>query len=108
MEKHLNQRQLINHSLLHALLVTAYVLVVAALLQNSEKMFGKINSMLGVAAFLMLLVLSATIVGILIFGRPVLLYLDNQKKEALKMFFYTGGWLLLLTFVVFMAIFLIY
>jgi len=49
---------------------------------------------------LLLFVLSATIVGLLVLGRPVWLYFNSQKQEALKMFFYTLSWLALFTILV--------
>ncbi len=33
--------------------------------------------------------------GILILGKPILMYLENQKKDALTMLFYTVGWLVI-------------
>jgi hypothetical protein len=38
---------------------------------------------------LSLLVFSAALVGSLIFGRPILWYLDNKKKEAVLLLAYT-------------------
>jgi len=49
----------------------------------------------GPVAFLLLFVLSAAVVGALVLGKPALLYLDGEKKEALRTFFYTLGFLLL-------------
>jgi len=88
-------------ALLSALGVAVYVAAVAWLMTNAEKIFGKMQNFLGPVAFLMLFVLSAAVVGALIVGRPALLYFDNRKAEAVKMFGWTIGWLLLLILVVF-------
>jgi len=45
------------------------------------------------AVMLILLVISATITGMLVLGKPILLYLENKKIEAIKMLSYTVGWL---------------
>ena len=52
------------------------------------------------AAMLLLLVLSATITGALVLGKPILLYLDNKKADAIKLFFWTLGWLVIMTITV--------
>jgi heme O synthase-like polyprenyltransferase len=40
-------------------------------------------------------VLSAAVTGGLVLGKPVMLYLDNQKTDAIKLFIYTLCWLAL-------------
>ncbi|MCX6741456.1 MAG: hypothetical protein NTY61_03610 [Candidatus Parcubacteria bacterium] len=89
-------------SLLHAIGVAIYVTLVALVMQNGEKIFGQMNNLWGPAALLMLFVSSAAITGALVLGKPVLFYLDGQKSEAVKMFGYTLGWLVVLTVVVFL------
>ncbi len=91
----------------HAVLVAAYVALVAFFMSHIEVFFGNgPDSALGgkqwllPMTFLMLLVFSAAVVGTLIFARPVALYLDNQKKEALAMLGYTLGWLFVLVVLV--------
>lgn len=77
--------------------VFVYVAIVAFIMQNAEKIFGKMQNVTGPISFLLLFVLSATITGSLVLGRPVLMYLDGQKKEAIQLVLYTIGWLFLLT-----------
>jgi len=83
-------------SLAHALGVAVYVTLVALVMQNGAKIFGQMNNLLGPVTILMLFVVSATVTGALVLGKPVLLYLDGQKSEAVKMFGYTVGWLVVL------------
>lgn len=77
---------------LNALGVVAYTALVAWIMQSMGKIEGE-PSLLGPMAFLMLFVLSAAITGSLVLGRPVLLYLDGLKAEAVRLLLYTIGWL---------------
>jgi hypothetical protein len=70
---------------------------------NGEKLFGSQTNILQPIAILLLLVLSAAVMGLLIFGRPVILYLDGRKKDAFKFLGYTIGSLFLIT-IIFLAI----
>lgn len=88
------------HSLGHAVLVLLYVGLVASIMNNGSRWFGVKDTAWTPVAMLMLLVLSASITGTLVLGRPLLMYLDGEKKEALKFFSYTIGWLFLLTITV--------
>jgi hypothetical protein len=94
----------IAHSFGHAALVVAYVAIVAWIMQPAQAWFGHGKTVFTPIAFLMLFVLSATVVGSLVLGRPVLLYADGQKKEALKFFGFTLLWLFVLTIVVFLVL----
>jgi hypothetical protein len=88
-------------ALLHALGIAAYVVVVVLVIQSAAKIFGQMTGIIGPIALLMLFVLSASITGTLALGRPVLLFLENRKVEAVKMFLYTIGWLFLITLLIF-------
>jgi len=92
-----NNQKLLAHSFGHALLVVAYTSGVAWIMFNGQKLFAQKDTIFTPIALLMLFVVSATIVGSLVLGRPVLLYLDGKKSDALKMFAYTLGWLFLAT-----------
>ena len=96
--------KLITYSFIHAAGVVIYTAAIAWFLFNAESLFGQISNFAGPLAMLLLLVISATITGLLVLGKPVLLYLDNAKKEALIMLFYTIGWLALMTVIVFITI----
>jgi len=85
-------KKLIKQSFLHVILAIAYIFCVATFFRNAEFLLGKEDNFFSPVIALMLLVMSAAIMGILFFGRPVQLYLDNQKKEAVTFFGYTLGW----------------
>ncbi|HOY56399.1 MAG TPA: hypothetical protein PLH37_03200 [bacterium] len=95
--------KLIRYGFLHSLGVLIYVIFVANFMSRAENWFGQMNGALGAAAFLLLFVFSATFVAGLVLGKPVLMYLEGNKKNALTLLFYTVGWLfvwLILFFVI--------
>lgn len=100
----MNYKNPIVHSLGHAVLVGVYVWAVASIMEHAQQWFGPMPNILAAVALLMLFVVSATIVGALVLGRPGLLYFNGQKKEALQFFAWTVGWLIVLTTVVFIAL----
>jgi len=67
---------------------------------NGEKFFGKADNFLMPVAMLLLFVLSTAITGALVLGKPILLYLDNKKEDALKLFGWTLGWLAVMVILV--------
>lgn len=89
------------HSLGHAVLVLVYVSLVAQVMNHGTQWFGADDKAWTPVVVLMLFVLSAAITGSLVLGRPVLMYMDGKKKDALQFFGYTVGWLFVLTIVVF-------
>src|SRR3989338_8452124 len=79
----------------------AYIALVAWFMSKGEELFGKIDDRFyGPMAFLMLFVLSATVTGSLVLGRPVVLYFRGLQKEAISLFLYTTGFMSILTLVV--------
>ena len=91
------------HSLGHAVLVLVYVSLVAFVMSHAQMFLGPKDTAWTPVAVLMLFVLSAAVTSSLVLGRPLLMYFDGQKKEALQFFVYTVGWLFLLTIVVFVV-----
>lgn len=88
-------KQICKWSFIHALLVVAYITGVVFLMQNAERIFGKMESIVGVISFLTLFTLSALVVGGLLVGKPIMLYIDGKKKESVSMLLASGGWLAL-------------
>ena len=91
---------LLLHSLGHALLVLLYTSGVAWGLFNSQQLFGSKHTFLVPLVILLLFVLSASIVGALVLGRPVMLYIDGFKREALQFFGCTVSWIAVLILMV--------
>lgn len=97
-------KKLLSLSFLHAAGVTAYVAIVASIIVNGEAWFGPAMGFWGPALVLMLLTLSAAIVGSLIFARPALWALSGQKKEALQLLLFTLAWLAVMVIIAFIII----
>jgi len=76
--------KLIQRSFLNAFGTGAYIAMVAWVMFHGEKVFEKMPELIGPIAFLMLFVLSAAVTGSLVLGKPLLMYLDDQKKEAVQ------------------------
>jgi preprotein translocase subunit SecF len=93
----MKKSELLKTSLINALLTIIYVFLVALLIWKANDIFGTMNNFLGPFAFLLLFTLSAAIVGSLIIGKPIFLYLDGQKKEAVMLLLYTIAWLFIAT-----------
>ena len=87
-------------ALINALSTTIYIIIVSLFLFNiNHNSNNGPDQIIIPIAMLLLFVLSASITGFLIFGRPILWYLDGKKKESLS--------LLLTTIIIFFIITLI-
>ncbi|MFZ5391099.1 MAG: hypothetical protein ACOZAJ_02370 [Patescibacteria group bacterium] len=71
-----------------------YIAGISWLLQNGHRFFGDDKNLIGPIAILLLLVISASISGLLVLGRPITLYLNGLKKSAWLSLGYTIGWLI--------------
>jgi len=100
----MSKTKLVLISLAQALSVFVYILLVSQVISIAEQMFNKPNKFWAPVAFLLLFVLSAAITGLLVLGKPITLYLEDFKKEAIELFGYTIGWLALIAIVVFIIL----
>lgn len=98
------QKKLIGQGFLLALGEGIYIFLVALVMKNANHLFGNNPGVLPIIAFLMLFVVSATISGALILGKPILLYLEGKKREALELFGFTVGWILIFLVVLLLII----
>lgn len=93
----------IKQSLSYAAAAVLYVVLVATVMYNAERLFndGKPDSVLAPIGILLLLVVSAATMGMLIFGKPIMLYIDGKKREGAMMAVYTIGQLAAFTILLF-------
>ena len=96
--------RMLGHAALQALGVAVYVGIVAWVMSNGERLFGSMPGMVGPMVLLMLLVLSAAVVGSLIFGRAAYLLLTGAKKEGIALAITTIGVLAVFTIIGFVIL----
>jgi hypothetical protein len=89
------EKGLMKKGFLLALAEATYIFLVALLMNGVGRFFSNTpdNKILAPMIFLLLFVLSAAISGALVLGQPILMYLEGKKKEAVKLFGLTLGWL---------------
>lgn len=93
----MEKAKLFYFSIISSFATFIYVVLVAWIMTNGDKIFGQANTLLGPVAFLLLFVVSATIVGLLVLGKPITLYLEGFKKEAVRLLVYTVICLIIIT-----------
>ena len=99
----MEKKKIIFYGFLHAACAVFYVGLVALVMSRAEKLFDGAPKALGTMAFLLLFVVSAALMGLIIFGRPILWYLGGQKREALSLVYYTLIFLIVITALIFFA-----
>jgi len=85
----MKDKKLFFYGAAHSLGVLAYVSLVVLFMNNAEKFFGNGDNVMAGVIMLLVFILSALITSSLVLGKPILLYLDGKKSEALKLLFYT-------------------
>ncbi len=91
-------KKIATQSLSYAAGAILYVSLVATVMSNAERILGQQeDGVLAPIVFLLLLVVSAATMGMLIFGKPVMLYIDGKKREAVAMVICTIGSLAIFT-----------
>lgn len=82
---------LIKRGLADALGVVVYVSLLATFMSQASNWFGEADKkIITPVAALMLFIFSALVTGWLVLGKPLMLYIDGQKKESVKLLFFTG------------------
>ncbi len=100
----MDKKHIIKCGLMNAVGVFIYTSCVVFVMTNIEKVISGTPGVLGAVMMLLLFVLSATVVGALVLGKPILLYFENKKQEALSLFLATTGWLFIIILVVFVIL----
>ncbi len=88
-------------SFLQALGVFIYILLVVQIISALTHLFPEPDQFWQPVILLLLFVVSVAITGLLVLAKPIILYLDGLKKEAIKLFGWTIGWLILTGVIVF-------
>lgn len=92
---------IIKTSIVNAIATTVYIIIVVSFIFSLQVLAPKEDIVIIPIAMLLLFVCSAAITGFLVFGKPVMLYIDGKKREAVSLLGYTLGILFLITLIIF-------
>ncbi len=84
----------------NAILAAGYIVLIGTLMQNAQYVFGPHDNSLTPVIVLSLFVLSAAVMGFLFVGEPLMLFLDNHKKQAVAYFGQTVGYFAGITLII--------
>ena len=94
--------KIIKRAPIDSLGTAAYIILIVLLIFSLQGLFSEKEDIIIIpVAMLLLFVSSAAITGFLVFGKPVMLYIDGKKKEAVSLLAYTLGILFLITLISF-------
>jgi len=94
----MENKKLVYYAVLDAIGTFLYVVLVAWFMSHASQFLGKEDNFMSPVVALLIFIISALVTSSLVLGRPIMYYLDGKKKEALKLFFYTGISLVVLFF----------
>lgn len=94
----------IKRALIDSLGTVIYVILVVSFIFSLQNFPTLQNTIFIPISMLLLFVCSAAITGFLVFGKPIMLYIDGKKKEAVSLLGYTLGILVLITLILFILL----
>jgi hypothetical protein len=100
------KKDIVKNAFINAGITAAYIIILVFCLTNAESIFGEKdpeNEFFIPVIMLLVLVISATVTGAAVLGRPVTWYLDGKKKEAFQLLATTIGVLMVIA-VIFVTI----
>lgn len=92
---------ILKKAFLNAIGTAAYVVLVVLFIFSLQAFQQQPDTVIIPMAMLMLFVCSAAITGFLVFGKPIMWYIDGKKREAISLLTHTLGMLLIITIVFF-------
>lgn len=99
--------KLIVRGILSAVGVAVYVFLLSFFLNSGSKIFGEVdNKLFAPVLFLLTFVFSALVTSSLVLAKPIMLFLEGAKKEAVKLLFYTGASLFVLVLITGLILFI--
>ena len=97
--------KIIKRAFIDSIGTTTYIILVASFMFSLQSLFSEKEDIIIIpVAMLLLFVSSAAITGFLVFGKPVMLYIDGKKREAVSLLVYTIGILFLITLISFILL----
>lgn len=93
-------KPIFKNALRNAFATSLYIASISLFLFYVTRLFDQADSVLIPITMLSLFVFSAAFTGMLVFGQPILWYLDGKKQEAVSLFVMTLLVLLIITLIV--------
>lgn len=79
-------KNILKQSLTFSALAVLYIVLITAFMRNASHLFeSDQKSVIGPIVFLLMFVISAAVMGLLIFGKPIMLYMDGKKRESIEL-----------------------
>ncbi|MFA6305309.1 MAG: hypothetical protein WC651_01095 [Candidatus Gracilibacteria bacterium] len=100
----MSKAKIVLYSLLHALGVATYVTLLASFMAKTEGVKTIPEEIVG-PIMLTLFVISAAVTGSLVLARPIILFFDKKRQEAVLFFISTLIWLLIMVAVALSVVF---
>ena len=100
----MEQKHIMRYAVAHAGFVVLYIGLVATFMTHAPRLLGRFeDTWLAPTLFLLLFVISASVMSLLVFGRPLMWYLDGARHEAVKLAVATVGVLFAIATIFFIA-----
>ncbi len=96
--------KIIKRAVVNSVGTASYIILVVGFMFFLRSFSDRPDIILIPVAMLLLFVCSAAITGFLVFGKPVMLYIDGKKREAVALLGYTIGVLALITILAFILL----
>ena len=105
----LMNNQIMRNAFVNAGATIIYIMLISSFMFYVPEHFNSNSEDVVLMPILMLslLVFSAALVGILIFGKPIMWYLDDRKNDAVRLLSYTLGIFLAITILILVLLLLI-
>lgn len=88
-------KKLIWTGLVNASATFVYTSVIAWFMFNASKIFG-VQKAFAIPVFMLtVFIVSATVTGFFVLAKPVMFFMDNKKKEAIRLLVFTLIWLVI-------------
>ena len=100
--------KIIRRALIDAIGTAVYIILVVSFMFSLQIFAPKEDVIIIPIAMLLLFVCSAAITGFLVFGKPIMLYIDGKKKEAVLLLGYTLVILFFITLLFFIFLIVYY
>lgn len=106
----MKRKEIIRKAVINALATALYITLIASFLFYAPKIFDqeKPDTVFAPIAMLLLFVFSAAFTGVMIFGEPVLWYLDGRKEHALSLLVHTLAVFFIVLLITFSLVYLSY